>query len=210
MCRRAGNGTPPGVDVPAADQAHRIARCRRVERPGGGRAPVNELELVIVIAQADTADVKSVPLLVVGAAKAQSTLGQVELGEPLRVLGRGNIPFQPGLVGAAGRSVGAHARQLPLAALPCLVKQAVEHTHVILLRPHGRGVADGRPHRGASRVSGFRGRRVSGAFLVSPAYHGAAFSGAFRCAFSGAFRCASRCVFRSGRLRIRLTNCHDD
>ena len=198
----AGNRTPPGIDVAAADQSDRVTRRRRVERARGGGAPVNQLELVIVIPQADTADVEGISLFVVGAAETQAAFGQVKLGEPFGVLGRGNITFQPGLVGAAGPAAGAHAGQFPRAALPCLVKQAIQHRHVFLLRPHGGGVADGGHVSGVSRAGGFPGRRGSGVVGVSRAFRGLASASALPSAFL--------CAFLSGRLGIRLTNCHNN
>ena len=117
--------------------------------------PVDQLQLVIVIAQANPANVKSALLIVVGAAEAQAALGQVQLSDSLLVLRRGDVTLQTGLVGAAGAAPGADGRQLPLAALSCLVEQGVEHRHVFLLGPDGGGVA-GRAGR-AFRFA-FRGR----------------------------------------------------
>ena len=151
----AGNDAPPRVDVPAADQADRVTRRRGVERPRGGGSPVDQLQIVIVIAQANTADVKCALRIVVSAAEAKSALGEVELGYSLLVLGRGNVTLQTCLVSAAGAAPGTDARQFRLAALSRLVKQAVEHRHVSLLRPDGAGVTGRFPR--AFRFA-FRGR----------------------------------------------------
>ena len=137
----AGDDALPRVDMATADQADRVTRGGGVERPCGGGSPVDQLQLVIVIAQANPADVKSVLLIVVGAAEAQAALGQVKLRDSLLVLGRGYVPLQARLVGAAGTAPGADVRQFPLTALSCLVKQGVEHRHVFLLRPDGTGIA---------------------------------------------------------------------
>src|SRR6202161_1305620 len=92
------------------------------------------------------------------------------------MLGRRYVAFEPGLVRAARPAVRANARELELAPLSSLVKQAVEHGHVRLLGAHGGGVA--------GRGGGFRG--------------------AFRIAFRGAFRTVFRSVFRSAFLNWRL------
>jgi hypothetical protein len=141
--------------VATADQADRVARRRGVESPRGRGSPVDQLQIVIVIAQANPADVKSALGIVVRTAEAQAALGQVELGYSLLVLGRGNVTLQTCLVSAAGAAPGTDARQFLLAALSRLVKQAVEHRHVFLLRPDGTGVT-GRFTR-AFRFA-FRGR----------------------------------------------------
>ncbi len=109
----AGDDALPRVDVAAANQSDRVTRRRGVERPRGRGPPVDQLQLVIVIAQADPADVKSGLLIVVRAAEAQSALGQVELGNSFLVLGRGNVALQAGLVSAAGAAPGAHVRPAP-------------------------------------------------------------------------------------------------
>ena len=189
-----GDLAQPGVDVAPADQADRIARRGRVEGPGGGGAPVDQLELVIVVAQADPANVKGEPLLVVEPAEAQAALGQVELGEAPFVLGRRNVALQPGLMGAAEAAAGADRGQFLLAALSCLVKQAVEHRHVLLLGAQRR------------RVPG--GARVLLAIRVIRAFRGA-FGRAFRGVFHRVWHKAFDRAFRDRRLGIRLTHCHN-
>ena len=71
----AGDRAAPGVDVAAADQAFRVARRGGVEGARRGGAPVDQLQVVIVVAQADAADVQRGLVLVVGAAEAQPAFG---------------------------------------------------------------------------------------------------------------------------------------
>src|SRR6202034_274730 len=97
----AGDLAQPGVDVTSADQPDWITRRGRVEGPGGGGAPVDELQFVVVVAQADPADVKGQPILVVETPEAQSALGEIELREASFVFGRRYVALQPGLMGAA-------------------------------------------------------------------------------------------------------------
>ena len=53
-----GDGAVPGVNVAAPDQPGRVFRGGGVEGVGGGRTPVDELWLVLVVPQADPADVQ--------------------------------------------------------------------------------------------------------------------------------------------------------
>src|SRR5262249_30954733 len=97
----AGTRSLPRVDVAPADQAAGLARGRGVEGARGGRAPVDQLEFVIVVAQADAADIQRCLLFVIGPAEAQAAFGVIELREAPFVFGGGDVPLQPGLVGAA-------------------------------------------------------------------------------------------------------------
>src|ERR1700761_9472953 len=89
----AGDLAQPRIDVAAADQADRVTRGGGVEGPCRGGTPVDQLQLVIVIAQPNAADVKHVLHVVVGTAEAQAALGQVQLGYSLLVLGGGDVPL---------------------------------------------------------------------------------------------------------------------
>ena len=80
---------------------------------------------------------------------------------------------------------GDPLRELELAPLSSLVKQAIEHGHVLLLGVHGGGVA--------GRGGGLR----------------AALGIAFRVVFRSAFRSVFRRAFLDWRLGIRLTHCHN-
>ena len=173
----AGDLSASRINVAAADKADRIARRRGIKGPRGGRAPVNKLQLVIVVAQADSADVKSIPLFVVGAAETQAALGQVELRQALRLLGRRDVPLESCLVGAARAALGADTRQLAHAALSCPVEKAVHHRHVFLLGRNGGGIACRGNDSGVFAVRGFYRR-------------------AFRVVFHRAFHCDFRFVFR--------------
>jgi hypothetical protein len=77
--------------VAAADQALRVARGGGVERARRGGAPVDQLELVVVVAQADAADVQRGLVLVVGAAEAQPAFGVGELDEAPLVFRGGDV-----------------------------------------------------------------------------------------------------------------------
>ena len=76
-----GDRAVPGVDVTAADQAVRVAGGGGVEGVGRGGAPVDEPRLVLVVAQADPADVQRARAvrrgLRIGAAEAQAVLHRV-------------------------------------------------------------------------------------------------------------------------------------
>ena len=69
----------------------------------------------------------------VGAAEDHAALDGVQLGQPPALLGRGEIPLQPGLERAARAAAGQRAGQGPLGALTRRVQQAVQHVHVRLL-----------------------------------------------------------------------------
>ncbi len=58
----SGDGAVPGVDVAAPDQPGRVLGGGGVEGVGGGRAPVDEPRLVLVVSQADPADVQGAPV----------------------------------------------------------------------------------------------------------------------------------------------------
>ena len=124
---------PPGVDVAPPDHAERIFRRRGIERAGRGGPPVDQLELVVVVTQADPADVQRGLTLVVGTAEAQAPLDPVQLGQPALVLGGGNISFEPRLMRAAGAALRPDLAQRLLAALARLVEQPVQHRDVCLL-----------------------------------------------------------------------------
>ncbi len=174
-----GDGPATGVDVTPAYQPGGAARGGGVERAGGGSAPVDQLQLVVVVAQADPADVEGQAGLVVGAAEAQAPLDPVQLRETGCLLGRGHVTLQAGLVGATGHALRVDVGQGALRAGARGVEQAVQRGHVCLLVGEG----DGAPGVGAvgCRAGAYDG--VFGAFGVRGAF--------------GAFRPGSS-----------LTNCH--
>ena len=138
-----GDRAVPGVDVAAADQPVRVAGGGGVEGVGRGGAPVDEPRLVLVIPQADPADVQGAGMLgfrcSVGAAEAQAMLHGVQLGQPPRLFGRGDVAFDPGLEGASGAAAALRLGERALGPVPCLVKQAVKHIEIRLFLADGRG-----------------------------------------------------------------------
>src|SRR6202161_2561533 len=105
------------------------------------------------------------------------------------MFGHRYVAFQPGLVRAARPALRANVRELELAPLSGLVKQAIEHGHVLLLGVHGGGVAG-------------RGGGLRAAF-------GIAFRVVFRTVFRSVFSRVFRRAFLDWRLGIRLTHCHN-
>jgi hypothetical protein len=93
--------------VPAPDQAGRVLGSGRVEGLRGGRAPVDELGLLLVVAQADPPDVQGGAEFAargrvrvsIGAAEAQAVLDRVQLGQPPGLFRRRDVPLDPGLEG---------------------------------------------------------------------------------------------------------------
>ena len=70
----------PGLDVPAPDDAVVRHRGRDVERPCGGRTPVDQQGFVVRVVQADPADVQDLAVGSVEAAEVQALLGRVQPG----------------------------------------------------------------------------------------------------------------------------------
>ncbi len=93
------------ADVPAAPDALRRGRRGEVERPRGGRPPVDQQRPVVValVEQPDPADVhrrlvvRAITVGEVEPAEAQPLLHGLELGEPIAVGGGRRLPFGGGL-----------------------------------------------------------------------------------------------------------------
>jgi hypothetical protein len=142
----AGDGALPGVDVPAPDQAGRILGGGGVEGLRRGRAPVDELGLVLVVAQPDPPDVqcgtellvRTVIRITVGAAEAQAVLDRVQLGEPPRLFRRRDVALDPGLEGPAGTAAALRLGERALGPVPRLVQQPVKHIEIRLFLPYSR------------------------------------------------------------------------
>ena len=132
---------------------------------GGGRAPVDEPRLVLVVPQADPADVERVQGGIrafwgfwglwdlwgfwgfwgfwgcwgcVGAAEAQAVLHRVQLGQPPRLLGRRDLALDPGLEGPSGPAVAMRPGERALGPVPRLIEQPVKHIEIRLLLAYGR------------------------------------------------------------------------
>jgi hypothetical protein len=119
--------------MPAAHQAVRIIRRGRVKRPGRGGPPVNKLEVVVFIAQADSPDIQRVVSRVIGPAKTQATLGRVKLRQPALVLHHRHVALESCLVSAARGHAALNLAKCLLAAVTRVIKQAVEHRYICLL-----------------------------------------------------------------------------
>ena len=140
-----GDGAVPGVDVAAADQAARVPGGGGVERVRGGRAPVDQARLVLVVAQADPADVQGdrvlrlglAGLVAVGTAEHQAALDRVQLGQPPALLGRGEVALQPGLERPARAAAAEGLGQRLPGPLARLIEQAIEHVDIGLLLSDG-------------------------------------------------------------------------
>ena len=102
------------MEVPAADDAHRLDRRRPVEGLGDRRAPVDDQRRVVVVGHRDPTDVEGV----VGRSRScrsrrpkhERRVADVELGQAAAGVGLGGVPLEAGLVGAAPRDVGVALR----------------------------------------------------------------------------------------------------
>jgi hypothetical protein len=140
----SGDGSVPGVDVTAPDQAVRVLGGGGVERVRGRRPPVDQLGLVLVVAQPDPADVqrgrgpvRGAGLVAVGAAEDQAGLHRVELGQPPALFGRGDITLDPGLERPARAAAAVGDRQRLRGPAAGGIQQAVKHIDVGLLLADG-------------------------------------------------------------------------
>jgi hypothetical protein len=109
-------------------------RRGRVERPGGRCPPVHQqrLVLVVLVEQAEAADVAPLAVVGVEAAEREAVLGGPEGGEPVGVHRRRGVTLGQGLRGADGlvvQDVVEPARRLG----PPGVQPLVEHLDVSLL-----------------------------------------------------------------------------
>jgi hypothetical protein len=138
-----GDRAVPGVDVAAADQPVRVPGGGGVEGVGRGSTPVDEPRLVLVVPQADPADVQG-PRAVgggfgIGAAEAQAVLHRVQLRQPPRLLGRGEVALDPGLERAPGPAGSECLGERALGPVPRLIEQTVKHFKIRLFLADGRG-----------------------------------------------------------------------
>jgi len=162
----AGDGAVPGVDVPAPDQAGRVLGGGGVEGLRGGGAPVDELGFLLVVAQADPADVQGGAELAAGGglgirgsvasggddppelprglighvdtAEAQAVLDRVQLGQPPGLFRRRNVSLDPGLESPPGLALAVRPGKGPLSPVPRHIEQAVKHVNINLLLGYGR------------------------------------------------------------------------
>ena len=102
--------------VAAAQDAHRLERGRPVERLGDRGAPVDDQRGAVLVVDREPADVELRVVDPVDAAEAERRVADVQRGEaPVGGLDR-DVPFEPGLVGAALAHV-AVGRRDPLGRL---------------------------------------------------------------------------------------------
>ena len=93
-----------------ADDVHRVGRGGAVERFGGSGPPVDHQRLVVVVADADPADVADLAVGVVEAAEDQALVFCVEFGEPAGRLEGEGVPLEqrrPVLLAQPRLAVGA-------------------------------------------------------------------------------------------------------
>src|ERR1700686_4554716 len=74
----------------------------------------------------------------VGAAEAQAVFHRVQLGQPPRLLSRGDLALDPSLEGAAGPADAVRLGQRALGPLPRFIEQPVKHIEIRLLLAYGR------------------------------------------------------------------------
>ncbi len=124
-----------GADVAPAAYPVRVGGGRQVERPGGGRPPVDQQRVVRagVVEDPDAAHVAHVvgAGVEVEAAEAEPRLHRRELGELFGVHADGRVALGPRLGRAAGGTQGAG--EPPGRLLAQAVQALVEHGHVLLL-----------------------------------------------------------------------------
>src|SRR5207247_648650 len=73
----------------------------------------------------------------IGATEAQAVLHRVQLGQPPRLLGRGEIALDPGLKRAPGAAAAEGLGEPAIGPVPRLVEQAVQHIDVRLFGADG-------------------------------------------------------------------------
>ena len=120
---------PGAAQHPAPDDVLRVGGGGLVEHRGRGRPPVDQQRVVVVVAQADPADVARVGVELgaqVEAAEDQPLVGGVELGDPLRGLEDHGVALDetalvaepPALVALPGQLLGGRRRLLQLRRTP--------------------------------------------------------------------------------------------
>jgi len=109
------------------------ARGGKIERAGGGGAPVHQerFEVGGLLDDAEPADVAAFAVPEIQPAETQPVFRRIEPGEPLGARRGGRVTFRPRLMGAA--VAAQHPRQPGGGALPQRIEPVVQHGDVPLL-----------------------------------------------------------------------------
>jgi hypothetical protein len=118
--------------VPAPHHALGVGGGRLVERLGRRGAPVDEHAVLLVVGQADPADVEPVAVGQVQTAEDQPVLHRPQLAEPVLVQGREGVALGSALV-AAGGTAATHLGEVRRGAFTQLVEPCVQLVDTVLL-----------------------------------------------------------------------------